>query len=711
MGESSKLEEVIVEEQVKDIKLPFEIPDYPTYPLFTAMQGILKGYGTEKNWIYNNYILLWADKEAQSEYYWVDFKFADESDVNNFCPLIVKKNRGFYDNNVDFIRTVKEYIDNKCYFFVSVDMFYVDEWWRDEKSKFHQVHQLLVFGYSVENEFFYTADFYGGRYNQVCISFDTMMTAYNGNNKGTDDYEKKYSTDVLLKYHNQNKVYDIDLSRITSLIKDFLESRGETDVNYINICKKDTVCYGLDFIKMVKDNVIYNDFSAQQYDLKPMQFLLQMNKIMFDRMNMLEKIGIVSLDDRAHQLLEKCLTQSETIRNIIIKHNIMKKKVDAEVFADLMDKMIIYEEEMLKYCYYIISGKQYVRDEYKENNVIHTQEFIRCTENKLAKYILEDEAYISKIADKVKTMFRVGDAHNGDEKVDVNVFPFDDIIIDYSDIRRRLDNNKDGEIIEYSFDTDNRIIMKKFYKEIGLNGKTQTTITYEYDNNIIRRCTYCFNACAKKNKLHFQDIFVMKNDMFTYFYRNSYVSNDIWGKFKYHDSKLCQGKFFEIDSENKMKDYYDFYYYNNDKIGYVLRERNNKRYMIFPRFGNTDLDYGKIKDEIVEDTKDLLCKRDGTISSIRYKIESDNAAIQIIIEWSDKKQDKLVKYFMKDYERGEDYKEYLTIFLLQVANQLLGEGIFIKKKKSELWRIEVYCDNRFIRKYENDKEMNYFLKQ
>lgn len=700
----------ILGKESKDIILPFQNPDYPTYPLFTAMQGILKGHGTEEKWIFNNYILLWADKDAQSEYYWVDFKFADESDINNFCPFIIKKNRGFYDNNIDVVKTIKEYIDNECYFFVSVDMFYIDEWWKNKKSKFHQVHQLLVFGYSEENDFFYTADFYGGRYHQVCISFDTITIAYYENNKGSDDFGKKYSTDVLLKYYVQNKTYDIDLLRITNLIKDFLESKGETDVNYINICKKNTVYYGLDFIKMIKDNVIYNDFRTCQYDLKPIQFLFQMNKIMTKRMNRLEEMGLILLDDKVCQLLNKCSTQSEAIRNILIKHNIIKKKVDAELFAELMDNMFAYEEEMLKYCYYIISGKQYVNEQYKQNNVINSEEILCCIEKKINKNILEDKSYITKIRGDEEKILKVNDEYNEYGKVDVNVFPFDDIFIRYSDIKRRLDNNKEADAIEYSFNKDDCIIMKKFYDETGLNGKKMTTITYEYDNDIIRRCTFCLNSC-KKNQLYFQDIFVLENNLLTYFYRKSYISNDICGKFEYHSSKLRCGKFFEIDSDNKVKSYSDSYYYDNNKISYVLRECNNKKNLIFPQFGNPDLDYGKITEEIVRNTKELICKYDEKIFKIIYKIESYNAAIHIIIELCDDTQDKIVKYFMKNYNRDEDYKKFLKKIVMQAANQLLGEGIFIMKRNSERWRIEVHCDNSLVRRYENVEELDYFLKQ
>ena len=58
--------------------LPFDIPHYCTYPMFTAIQGILKGYNNEAKWVFNNYIQLWADNAIVSDNYWTDFKFANE---------------------------------------------------------------------------------------------------------------------------------------------------------------------------------------------------------------------------------------------------------------------------------------------------------------------------------------------------------------------------------------------------------------------------------------------------------------------------------------------------------------------------------------------------------------------------------------------------------------------------------------------------------
>ena len=154
-------------ENLEDVKLPFQKPKYLTYPMFTALQGILKGYSQDKIWIYNNYILLWCDKKIENVAYWMDFKYANESNSDEFCPLVMKKNRENYDNNSDFIENVIHYIDNKIYFFISIDMYNVDAWWGKDEERWHKVHQVLVYGYNRERKEFITADFYNENYKIV----------------------------------------------------------------------------------------------------------------------------------------------------------------------------------------------------------------------------------------------------------------------------------------------------------------------------------------------------------------------------------------------------------------------------------------------------------------------------------------------------------------------------------------------------------------
>lgn len=121
-------------ENNNSIKLPFRIPKYKTYSINTAINGILKAYGNDEVWLYNNYISLWIYAKRERKEYMVDFKY--DRDVNYYeqCPMLetvilnVRKNQNV--NNI-----IKNSIDNQEYIFLAVDMYCIDSWWKDIEKK------------------------------------------------------------------------------------------------------------------------------------------------------------------------------------------------------------------------------------------------------------------------------------------------------------------------------------------------------------------------------------------------------------------------------------------------------------------------------------------------------------------------------------------------------------------------------------------------
>lgn len=131
-------------ENNNSIKLPFRIPKYKTYSINTAINGILKAYGNDEVWLYNNYISLWIYAKRERKEYMVDFKY--DRDVNYYeqCPMLetvilnIRKNQNV--NNI-----IKNSIDNQEYIFLAVDMYFIDSWWKDIEKK-NIVNMKCLFG-------------------------------------------------------------------------------------------------------------------------------------------------------------------------------------------------------------------------------------------------------------------------------------------------------------------------------------------------------------------------------------------------------------------------------------------------------------------------------------------------------------------------------------------------------------------------------------
>ncbi|WP_370749206.1 hypothetical protein [Eubacterium sp.] len=149
-----------------------------TYPYFTGLVAILDAFNKRDMWIYNKFILFWIFNFVYFNEYWIDFKFGNEEIQEEFCKQIRKEE--IYRKDVDnILEFVKENIDAKKYIFVSIDVYYIDEWWRPWEDNMHIKHQVLVTGYEPSERTVFVTDFMGNnKYETVKMSYDDFVVAY-----------------------------------------------------------------------------------------------------------------------------------------------------------------------------------------------------------------------------------------------------------------------------------------------------------------------------------------------------------------------------------------------------------------------------------------------------------------------------------------------------------------------------------------------------
>ena len=113
----------------------FSIPKFQTYPDMTGILGILTALGIEKNWIYNNYLLLWSYKKIDDDNYWCDFKQGDYLIDNSILPLkFIEFDKKFFNSKREVITFLKKLLRNG-YILTDLDTFYFDEWWSNESIR------------------------------------------------------------------------------------------------------------------------------------------------------------------------------------------------------------------------------------------------------------------------------------------------------------------------------------------------------------------------------------------------------------------------------------------------------------------------------------------------------------------------------------------------------------------------------------------------
>ena len=128
-----------------EILLPFSIPRVKTYSYFTSILGILEGNKIPDIWLYNNYLLLWADIRNHRSEYWFDFKYGNEYIQYEFCSFLDKSIIKRDEVNTSLIDFIIDKLNAENYIILGVDVFYIKEWWSSRK-KHHRRHEILIYG-------------------------------------------------------------------------------------------------------------------------------------------------------------------------------------------------------------------------------------------------------------------------------------------------------------------------------------------------------------------------------------------------------------------------------------------------------------------------------------------------------------------------------------------------------------------------------------
>ncbi len=675
---------------IKNVVLPFGTPEYCTYPKFTAMQGILKGYDKEKNWLYNNYIQLWADKFIVSPEYWFDFKYENEADEDNFANCIIQKERGDYKDERNIISIIKEYIENKIYFFPSVDMLYIDKWWEGKKERWHHVHQTIVFGYNDEEEILHIADFFNGKYQRTTVSYEQFEKAFFENSKGTSNQEGKFSKDVLLKYTNKEE--KINISKISNDIKEFIECSDTRSYNFLNICKQGMVYYGMDALEEIKKYLYNCMFDNKKIDIRPIQIIYEFNAIMEERMRYLKFKELIELNENDVVLLKRCKIVSQIVRNLVIKLN----SYQDVSYADILEKyaeLMILDEKMLHKIYYVLTGEK-CEKKYKNHEESYTS--------------LSDIKY-DEIVQKLKPFKKLKE-YRTFKYHDIAIFPYLDELQGKFGRGQVVDNAFDDNTISYWINKYSSISALQMICDDFFPYKTKLLVIYEYKENYVIRYGFCNNHISGIKECVFTDIIKYDSGIPVLFTRLERGNKKIIGKFDVYNKKICLCKYEIIRTEEVVKKYTDRYIYSGKNVKQVIREYdNNERESIYPLYGEKNIDFYQFKHELIEEVKKVFYESPKRLKEIRLDICTNRIKVMIIYE--DNSKQIILKSIFNGYVLDSYFNKKIEMVSYEIAKELYESGRLLEKEKEEGWKIIIEKEGKFIKEYTcpQDSEMKYFM--
>ena len=265
----------------------------------------------------------------------------------NDCPWVSKQvisRENIRRKWSSFKEFVLENISIKNYVYVNIDRYYIEAY--DDYGKRHFRHEIFIYGYDIESEILYVADFFeNGKYSYSTVSFKQLEEAYSAIHQSADDEIGDFLGGVhLIKLRNKrfpfNDAYDRNVwfcaDVMISRIKDYLNSKEES---------LDDNVWGLSLYSEMKNrlSLLCNGTAREQVhlDVRAFHVLYDHKVMMVMRVNYLFDKQIIC-DKRFMKESEKIRDTANMIRNMYLKFEI---KLDNKILLKIIDLLVVLQED------------------------------------------------------------------------------------------------------------------------------------------------------------------------------------------------------------------------------------------------------------------------------------------------------------------------------------------------------------------------------
>lgn len=311
------------------MKLPFISPIITHKPPEAYTMSILGSYSQTQSWIISNYINFFMSRSGKGDFWGKDFFYQD-------CPWLFESHipREIIKKSIpDFISFCKTSLCSGFYL-----SFMINEKWIPAYNQERDFdHNILIYGYEEADKIFYIADFFSNRkYNFASCTYRELENAFFDEYIDHTDY---FETVRLINFRNTNYIFEPDI--VKENLKDHLSSTnlftkyrrrpyeeslqlvGNQMYSYMSEQDLETQYYfGLDYYEQLKTLFLQEKF----YDVRPFHLLYDRMKLMKVRIEFLEKYGLLTVDQKIHEMSEACINSSLICRNMIIKQNLTSKE-------------------------------------------------------------------------------------------------------------------------------------------------------------------------------------------------------------------------------------------------------------------------------------------------------------------------------------------------------------------------------------------------
>ena len=325
-------------------------PVITAYPRYANVLAIIQQFSGGELWLLNHCIQLQINR-GRYDGMNLDFCVGDMLNTVYRCPFLSFEALDIEEftgggNEGELIEKVIRYIDQGKYVYLPVDWFFIPAY--QMYGKQHTAHDILVFGYDLENKEFMVADFFGHfKYQRAKCSFKDFLTAC----KDISELPCILDKVLLLKPCHRDIMFDA--GNVKELLGDYIEAKNSNRrflpvCRYMDFLNNDIFEFGVDvYEKLIGylDHIAAtkNTIHIRSYDIlyEHKMVLLKLSTYMRDNGYLRNSADIVGKLD---WIKSQCLV----IRNVLLKYNLTGSLDAVERCVRLLHKVREKETEALK---------------------------------------------------------------------------------------------------------------------------------------------------------------------------------------------------------------------------------------------------------------------------------------------------------------------------------------------------------------------------
>ncbi|WP_458125217.1 hypothetical protein [Paenibacillus sp. Z3-2] len=308
---------------MQTIKLPINptppiiVYQYRAFPL-----SITSNYSETLTWFYSNFIHLKCNLNFIKNKDDFDIDFIAGNIYGGIPWLDYLETQHKTEDEHDLCMDILSKINEGYYYYSFVDEYYIPN--RQAYKKFHNTHDLLIYGYDLSNNLFNVIGFNERmQYVESYVSFDDLAKALKFSEANYSNYIKKreninYSFD---KYNVIDKLEDYLFSNncAGNLSKYDFDNRTEHMRDLNHNLSNENWGFGVDVYTQL--NLFFDALIAKEVnvDIRPLHCLWEHKKCMFNRINFFFQNRMI-YDSEIINSYQKVVSQAEVVRSLMLKY-------------------------------------------------------------------------------------------------------------------------------------------------------------------------------------------------------------------------------------------------------------------------------------------------------------------------------------------------------------------------------------------------------